>query len=262
MCEAGVGRESRLEGRCLDVVGKEPKRAYPYTPHSDQRWSSGYGGALPVARVSRKSREVSGSWNFPNVRTHSLRTELHLAQIQKGKPSGMLPCHVLGPFPYAASTGFQVGGGGERRDNSRSGSSRNDAAGAAEIRGRCQQVVPSEVGPTGQLLAGTTPLPPTYSTGHSGGQAGTGAPCCSPDHPTLGRTCLLVAPEMLGEDVLGILWGFMRDDGYNSLLIPSWARKGRDCLLSSRLMLSDKILQAKIWGYGNVCPLSSISPVG
>lgn len=72
----------------------------------------------------------------------------------------------------------------------------------------------------------------------------------------------LLAHEMLGEDVLGILWGFMRDDGYNSLLIPSWARRGRDCLLSSRLMLSDKILQAKIWGYGNVHPLSSISPVG
>lgn len=32
MCEAGVGRDSRLEGRCLDVVGKEPKPAYPYTP--------------------------------------------------------------------------------------------------------------------------------------------------------------------------------------------------------------------------------------
>lgn len=72
----------------------------------------------------------------------------------------------------------------------------------------------------------------------------------------------LLAHEMLGEEVLGILWGFMRDDGYNSLLIPSWARRGRDCLLSSRLMLSDKILQAKIGGYGNVCPLSSISPVG
>lgn len=54
---------------------------------------------------------MSGFWNFPNIRTHSLRTELHLAQIQKGKPSDMLPCHLLGPFPYAASTGCRVGRG-------------------------------------------------------------------------------------------------------------------------------------------------------
>lgn len=27
-----MGREGRLEGWCLDVVGKEPKPAYPYTP--------------------------------------------------------------------------------------------------------------------------------------------------------------------------------------------------------------------------------------
>lgn len=40
--------------------------------------------------------------------------------------------------------------------------------------------------------------------------------------------------------------------GYNFLLIPSWTRRGRDCLFPNRLKRSDKILQAKIsaktWG--------------
>lgn len=55
--------------------------------------------------------------------------------------------------------------------------------------------------------------------------------------------------------------------GYNFLLIPSWTRRGRDCLFPSRLKRSDKILQAKIsaktWGDGATAtfPLRAVFPL-
>lgn len=183
-------------------------------------------------------------------------------KFRRGSPQAC--CHVIcwDPFHMQLPQAAGWAGGGERRDDGGSGSSRNNAARAAEIRGRCQQEVPSEGGPTGQFLAGTPP-PAAHTHNRSlGVRQGLELPAAALTTLLWEGPLPLLAHEILGEEVLGILWGFMRANGCNSLLIPSWARRGRDCLLSSRLMLSDTILQAKIWGYGNVCPLSSISPMG
>lgn len=91
-------------------------------------------GAGQLPWVSRKCREVNGFWNFPNICTTFSQNQLHLAQMQRGKPPAMLPCNLLGPFhmqhPYTA----RWAGGRQKRDSGRSG--RNNPAGAAGLGGR------------------------------------------------------------------------------------------------------------------------------
>lgn len=85
--EKRVGRESRLEGRCL-------RRAWMWRVRSQSTptpTAVTTGGRAAVARVSGKSREASRCSNFPNILTIFSQNQTALDPDSEGEAPAMLP---------------------------------------------------------------------------------------------------------------------------------------------------------------------------
>lgn len=114
----------------------------------------GAGGCWPAALGLHE--ELRSEWTLElsqHLHRH-LSEPAALGPDAEGDPLAVLSCNLLGPFPDAAPTGCQVGGGVGGTEDGQWQKQQEWPSRGRRDGGRGQQAVPSEGEPVGQRLGG------------------------------------------------------------------------------------------------------------